>query len=97
MVSLPEELQAQEAATRRHMEELQVMPAELAVRLERAREDLSRVGDHAKNRRAAAGGTVSRGGGDRARRVGGACAGERHGPPPASGPGTGAGAAAGQG
>lgn len=42
MVSLPEELQAREAAARQRMEELQVEAAELAVRLERARADLSR-------------------------------------------------------
>jgi hypothetical protein len=42
MVSLPEELQAREAAARRRVEELQAEAAELAARLERAREDLSR-------------------------------------------------------
>ncbi|MFC8246275.1 hypothetical protein [Streptomyces chartreusis] len=42
MVSLPEELQAREAAARQRMEELQAEAAELAVRLERARADLSR-------------------------------------------------------
>ncbi|MFE2571973.1 hypothetical protein [Streptomyces mirabilis] len=43
MVSLPEELQAREAAARQRVEELQVEAAELAVRLERARADLSRL------------------------------------------------------
>ncbi|NMI54245.1 hypothetical protein FNV62_34480 [Streptomyces sp. RLB3-17] len=43
MVSLPEELQAREAAARQRVEELQAEAAELAVRLERAREDLSRL------------------------------------------------------
>ncbi|MGW5251269.1 hypothetical protein ACWEQN_47830 [Streptomyces sp. NPDC004129] len=43
MVSLPEELQAREAAARRRVEELQDEDAELAVRLEKAREDLSRL------------------------------------------------------
>ncbi|MFE0133075.1 hypothetical protein ACFWY6_16105 [Streptomyces sp. NPDC059037] len=43
MVPLPEELQAREAAARRHVEELQVEAAELALRLEEAREDLSRL------------------------------------------------------
>jgi hypothetical protein len=43
MVSLPEELQAREAAARRRVEELQVEAAELAVRLEKARADLSRL------------------------------------------------------
>ncbi|WP_369383165.1 hypothetical protein [Streptomyces sp. cg36] len=43
MVSLPEELQAREAAARRRVEELQAEAAELALRLERAREDLSRL------------------------------------------------------
>ncbi|MFI0242966.1 hypothetical protein [Streptomyces sp. NPDC016845] len=43
MVSLPEELQAREAAARRHVEELQEEAAELALRLEGAREDLSRL------------------------------------------------------
>jgi hypothetical protein len=42
MVSLPEELQAREAAARQRVEELQVEAAELAVRLAKAREDLSR-------------------------------------------------------
>lgn len=41
-MSLPEELQAREAAARQRVEELQVEAAELAVRLEKAREDLSR-------------------------------------------------------
>lgn len=43
MVSLPEELQAREAAARRRVEDLQTEAAELALRLERAREDLSRL------------------------------------------------------
>ncbi|MEU0822517.1 hypothetical protein [Streptomyces mirabilis] len=43
MVSLPEELQAREAAARRRVEELRARTAELAVRLEKAREDLSRL------------------------------------------------------
>ncbi|MET7714824.1 hypothetical protein [Streptomyces sp. NPDC005407] len=43
MVSLPEELEAREAAARQRVEELQAEAAELAVRLERAREDLSRL------------------------------------------------------
>ncbi|MET7729676.1 hypothetical protein [Streptomyces mirabilis] len=43
MVSLPEELQAREAAARQRVEELEAAAAELAVRLERAREDLSRL------------------------------------------------------
>ncbi|WP_329596005.1 hypothetical protein OIE43_00285 [Streptomyces pseudovenezuelae] len=43
MVSLPEELQAREAAARQRVEELQAEAAELAVRLERARADLSRL------------------------------------------------------
>ncbi|MFD3580928.1 hypothetical protein [Streptomyces sp. NPDC058683] len=43
MVSLPEELQAREAAARQRVEELQPEAAELAVRLERARADLSRL------------------------------------------------------
>lgn len=43
MVSLPEELQAREAAARQRVEELQAEAAELAVRLEKAREDLSRL------------------------------------------------------
>ncbi|MDX5568307.1 hypothetical protein PYK79_40300 [Streptomyces sp. ID05-04B] len=43
MVSLPEELQAREAAARRRVEELQTEAAELAVRLEKARADLSRL------------------------------------------------------
>jgi hypothetical protein len=42
MVSLPEELQAREAAARQRVEELQAEAAELAVRLDRARADLSR-------------------------------------------------------
>ncbi|MFE0179195.1 hypothetical protein ACFWZ2_43515 [Streptomyces sp. NPDC059002] len=43
MVSLPEELEAREAAARQRVEELQAEAAELALRLERAREDLSRL------------------------------------------------------
>ncbi|MER6375539.1 hypothetical protein ABT255_46065 [Streptomyces mirabilis] len=43
MVSLPEELQAREAAARRRVEELRAETAELAVRREKAREDLSRL------------------------------------------------------
>lgn len=44
MVSLPEELQAREEATaRRRVEELQAEAAELAIRLEEARKDLSRL------------------------------------------------------
>ncbi|WP_338704036.1 hypothetical protein V2W30_39765 (plasmid) [Streptomyces sp. Q6] len=43
MVSLPEELQAREAAARRRVEELQSEVAELTRRLEGAREDLSRL------------------------------------------------------
>jgi hypothetical protein len=43
MVSLPEELQAREAAARRRVDELQAEAAELAVRMEQAREDLSRL------------------------------------------------------
>lgn len=43
MVSLPEELQAREAAARRRVEELESEAAELALRLEKAREDLSRL------------------------------------------------------
>lgn len=43
MVSLPEELQAREAAARQRVEELQVEAAELAVRLEKAQADLSRL------------------------------------------------------
>lgn len=43
MVSLPEELQAREAAARQWVEELQSEAAELAVRLEKARADLSRL------------------------------------------------------
>ncbi|MEU1600649.1 hypothetical protein ABZ468_49955 [Streptomyces sp. NPDC005708] len=43
MVSLPDELQAREAAARRRVEELQAEAAELALRLEKAREDLSRL------------------------------------------------------
>src|SRR4051812_9629721 len=43
MVSLPEELQAREAAARQRVEELQAEAAELAHRLEKAREDLSRL------------------------------------------------------
>lgn len=42
-MSLPEELQAREAAARERVEELEAVAAELAVRLERAREDLSRL------------------------------------------------------
>ncbi|MBM7168097.1 hypothetical protein JQK87_06655 [Streptomyces sp. G44] len=40
MVSLPEELQAREAAARRHVEELQTEAAALALRLEKARSRL---------------------------------------------------------
>ncbi|MFC9249496.1 hypothetical protein ACFT7S_37255 [Streptomyces sp. NPDC057136] len=43
MASLPEELQAREAAARVRVEELQAEAAKLAVRLEKAREDLSRL------------------------------------------------------
>jgi hypothetical protein len=43
MVSLPDELQAREAAARQRVEALQAEAAELAVRLEKAREDLSRL------------------------------------------------------
>lgn len=43
MVSLPEELQAREAAARQRVEELQSEAEELALRLERARKDLSRL------------------------------------------------------
>ncbi|MFF4353820.1 hypothetical protein [Streptomyces sp. NPDC001530] len=43
MVSLPEELQARESAARQWVEELEAEAVELAVRLERAREDLSRL------------------------------------------------------
>lgn len=43
MVSLPEELQMREAAARSRVGELQAEAAELADRLERAREDLSRL------------------------------------------------------
>jgi hypothetical protein len=43
MVSLPEELQAREAAARVRVEELQAAAVELAMRLEEAREDLSRL------------------------------------------------------
>ncbi|GGP93769.1 hypothetical protein [Streptomyces melanogenes] len=43
MVSLPEELGAREAAARRRVEELQAEAAELAFRLDKAREDLSRL------------------------------------------------------
>ncbi|GHC90236.1 hypothetical protein [Streptomyces flavofungini] len=43
MVSLPEELQAREAAARARVEELHSEAAELAVRLEEAREDLLRL------------------------------------------------------
>ncbi|MFJ8827717.1 hypothetical protein ACIREE_39025 [Streptomyces sp. NPDC102467] len=43
MVSLPEELQAREATARQKVEKLQVEAAELAIRLEKAREDLSRL------------------------------------------------------
>ncbi|MFJ7967091.1 hypothetical protein [Streptomyces sp. NPDC096324] len=43
MVSLPEELQAREAAARQRVEELQAEAVEMAARLERARADLSRL------------------------------------------------------
>ncbi|MFJ8827693.1 hypothetical protein ACIREE_38890 [Streptomyces sp. NPDC102467] len=43
MVSLPEELQARETAARQKVEKLQAEAAELAIRLEGAREDLSRL------------------------------------------------------
>ncbi|MFD5696529.1 hypothetical protein [Streptomyces lasiicapitis] len=43
MVSLPEELQAREAAARQRVEELQAEAEELAIQLEKAREDLSRL------------------------------------------------------
>ncbi|QUW78235.1 hypothetical protein SMIR_02980 [Streptomyces mirabilis] len=43
MVSLPKELEAREAAARQRVEELQTEAAELALRLEKAREDLSRL------------------------------------------------------
>ncbi|MBO1332623.1 hypothetical protein [Streptomyces sp. VRA16 Mangrove soil] len=43
MVSLPEELQAREAAARRRVDELQADVAELTRRLEEAREDLPRL------------------------------------------------------
>jgi hypothetical protein len=43
MVSLPDVLQAREAAARQRVEELQAEAAELAVRLEKVREDLSRL------------------------------------------------------
>ncbi|MFE5406941.1 hypothetical protein ACFQ9Z_37805 [Streptomyces sp. NPDC056580] len=43
MVSLPEELQAREAAARQRVEELQAEAVELAVRLEKAQADLSRL------------------------------------------------------
>ncbi|MCX5527303.1 hypothetical protein OG342_31330 [Streptomyces bobili] len=43
MVSLPEELQAREAAARQQVEELQAEAAELTVRLEKAQADLSRL------------------------------------------------------
>jgi hypothetical protein len=43
MVSLPDELQVREAAARQRVEELQAEAVELAVRLEEAREDLSRL------------------------------------------------------
>jgi hypothetical protein len=44
MASLPEELQVRKAAVRQRVEELQSEAAELALRLEKAREDLSRRG-----------------------------------------------------
>jgi hypothetical protein len=43
MVSLPEELEAREAAARRRVEELRSQAAELTLRLEAAQEDLSRL------------------------------------------------------
>ncbi|MEU5345936.1 hypothetical protein AB0H18_34750 [Streptomyces sp. NPDC020766] len=43
MVSLPEELQAREAAARQRVEELQAEAAELTVRLEKDPADLSRL------------------------------------------------------
>lgn len=43
MVSLPEELRAREVAARQRVEELQAEAAELGLRLEKAREDLSRL------------------------------------------------------
>ncbi|MEW2574363.1 hypothetical protein [Streptomyces sp. NPDC047070] len=43
MVSLSEELQARETAARRHVEELQSEAAELTLRLEAARKELSRL------------------------------------------------------
>lgn len=43
MVSLPEELQAREAAARQRVEELQAEAVELALRLEKARAVLSRL------------------------------------------------------
>ncbi|MFJ3780050.1 hypothetical protein ACIPX0_51170 [Streptomyces sp. NPDC090075] len=43
MVSLPEELQAREAAARQRVEELEAEAVELALRLEKAREVLSRL------------------------------------------------------
>ncbi|MEU6673449.1 hypothetical protein [Streptomyces sp. NPDC046925] len=43
MVSLPEELQAREAAARQQVEELQSEVAELVVRLDKAQADLSRL------------------------------------------------------
>lgn len=43
MVSLPDGLQAREAAARQRVEELQAEAAELAVRLEKVRADLSRL------------------------------------------------------
>ncbi|WP_405884484.1 hypothetical protein OG747_41500 [Streptomyces sp. NBC_01384] len=43
MASLPEELQVREAAARQRVEGLQAEAAELALRLEKAREDLSRL------------------------------------------------------
>jgi hypothetical protein len=43
MVSLPEELKVREAAARRRVEELRAVAAELALRLEAAEEDLSRL------------------------------------------------------
>ncbi|MFB8183300.1 hypothetical protein ACFC8N_46485 [Streptomyces sp. NPDC055966] len=43
MASLTEELRAREAAARRRVEELQAEAVELAIRLDKAREDLSRL------------------------------------------------------
>lgn len=43
MVSLPEELQAREAAARQRVGELQAEAEELALKLEKAQEDLSRL------------------------------------------------------